>query len=168
MDVRMPGVGGPEATAEILRSLPDTRIIAMTTLGTEDALTRMLGAGALGFLTKDDIFEDVGPAIDAVMGGDALISPKSTAQLIRRFVANSTDADARDARERFRALTQREREVATLVAEGLNNPTIAARLFLSSSTIKTHLEQLQRKLGAANRTQVAIIADRAGAGPAIA
>src|SRR5699024_5238193 len=56
MDVRMPGVGGPEATEEILRSLPETRIIAMTTLGTEDALTRMLGAGALGFLTKDDIF----------------------------------------------------------------------------------------------------------------
>ncbi|MGI6879150.1 response regulator transcription factor [Microbacterium sp. gxy059] len=165
MDVRMPQLSGPDATAEILRILPETRIIAMTSLGTEEALTRMVEAGALGFLVKDRVFDEAQQAIAAVMRGDGFTSPRATAQLLRRYAEAAGDGARREAAERFARLTDREREVATLVAAGASNPEIAQRLFLSVATVKTHLDQVRAKLGAENRAHVAIVADRAGFGP---
>jgi len=167
MDVSMPVIAGPAATEEILRLVPGTRVIAMTSLGTEEALTSMISAGAQGFLVKDRVFDEIEQAIDAVMAGEGFASPRATAQLIRRASAGSDDAERRDARERFAALSPREQEVARLVADGSTNPQIGDRLFVSTSTVKTHLEQIQAKLGVAGRTHIAILVDRAGHGPAL-
>lgn len=167
MDVRMPLLGGPEATVEILRRVPETRVIAMTSLGTEDALTQMIAAGALGFLVKDRVFEEISPAIDAVMRGDGFTSPRATAQLLRRFAEQAGADDRRSAAARFELLTPREQEVAILVADGATNPEIGERLFLSTATVKTHLEQVRIKLGATNRAHIAVVVDRAGFGPVL-
>ncbi|WP_156758866.1 response regulator transcription factor [Microbacterium karelineae] len=166
MDVSMPRVGGPEATAEIVAALPHTRVIAMTSLGAEEALMRMIEAGARGFLVKDRVFDELQNAIDAVMNGDGFLSPRATAQLLRRRAEMSGDAERRLAVTRFETLTARERDVAVRVAAGDSNPEIAARLFVSASTVKTHLEQVSMKLGVTGRPQIAIVVDRAGHGPA--
>lgn len=168
MDVVMPRSPGPDATAEITRALPDTRVIAMTSAGTEETLARMIAAGALGFLLKERVFDELGEAIAAVMRGDGFTSPRATAQLIRRFAQSSLDADRRAAADRFAQLTARERDVAIHIADGSTNREIAERLFISESTVKTHLEQVRVKLAAANRSHIAVAVDRAGHGPALA
>lgn len=165
MDVSMPVLGGPEATAEILRLAPSSRVIAMTSLGTERALTSMIAAGARGFLHKERLFDELEQAIEVVMAGDGFASPRATAQLMKRAADDSTDADRMSAREKFAALTEREREVATLVAQGASNPAIAEKLFIGVTTVKNHLAQIHAKFGVSQRSHVTVIVDRAGHGP---
>ncbi|MGO1839996.1 MAG: response regulator transcription factor [Candidatus Microbacterium stercoravium] len=165
MDVHMPVLSGPEATAEILRIAPSTRVIAMTSLGTEEALVRMITAGAAGFLVKDRVMDEVEHAIDAAMRGEGFVSPGPTAQLLRRYADASADTDRESARQRFAVLTDREKDVAVRIAEGIGNSAIAAELFISVSTVKTHIEQVQLKLGVTGRPRIAIMVDRAGFGP---
>lgn len=165
MDVSMPVLGGPAATAEILRLAPSTRVIAMTSLGTERALTSMIAAGAQGFLHKERLFDELEQAIEVVMAGDGFASPRATAQLMKRAAEDSTDADRARARELFASLTDREREVAMLVAQGSSNPAIAQQLYLGLSTVKNHLSQIHAKFGVAQRSHVTVIVDRAGHGP---
>lgn len=165
MDVSMPVLGGVEATAEILRIAPSSRVIAMTSLGTERALSSMVASGARGFLHKERLFDELEQAIDVVMAGDGFASPRATAQLMKRAADDSTDADRARARELFATLTERERDVAILVAQGASNPAIAERLFIGVTTVKNHLAQIHAKFGVAQRSHVTVIVDRAGHGP---
>ncbi|UWF77541.1 MULTISPECIES: response regulator transcription factor [Microbacterium] len=165
MDVRMPGMPGDEATTALREQLPDTRVIAITSFDSGDYVMRMLEAGAQGFLLKDAEPADFIRAAHAVMKGDGFVSPRSTAHLIARFAAEGDEAARRIARERFGALSPREKDVAVLAAEGASNQEIADRLHLSVATVKTHLEAARIALGARNRVLLCIAVERAGFGP---
>lgn len=164
MDVRMPGMSGAEATTAVLAQI-DTRVVAITSFDTEDYVFRMIEAGASGFLLKDTPPLDIIQAVRTVAEGDSVISPRSTAHLVRRFAAGSGGAAKREAAERFSTLSAREREIAVLVAGGASNNEIAEALHLSVATVKTHLEQARIKLGARNRALVCVLVERAGFGP---
>ncbi len=164
MDVRMPGVSGPEATAAIV-SQSGSRVLAMTSIDSEDQLLRMLSAGASGYLLKDESPERIVDAVRRTAAGDTVVSGRSTAQLVRRAVANESGVGRIVAEERVSVLTERERDVAKGVARGETNQQIGATLHISAATVKTHLEQVFAKLGVRSRVQVGIILERAGLGP---
>lgn len=165
MDVRMPGVGGPEATAAIVAQ-SDSRVLAMTSIDSEDQLLRMLSAGASGYLLKDESPDRIVDAVLRTAAGDTVVSGRSTAQLVRRAVQSEGGAGRRAAVERVAVLTGREREVAQGVARGDTNQEIGSKLHISAGTVKTHLEQVFAKLGVRSRVQVGVILERAGLGPA--
>lgn len=164
MDVRMPGMAGPEATAIIVEQ-SSSKVLAMTSIDTEDQLVRMMGAGASGYLLKDESPAHIIEAIRRTALGETVMSSASAAHLVRRVVSDQSVA-RRDALERVALLTQREREVARGVAAGATNERIGADLHIAAGTVKTHLEQIFAKLGVRNRVQVGIILERAGLGPA--
>ncbi|WP_336644945.1 response regulator transcription factor [Microbacterium sp. USHLN186] len=164
MDVRMPGVGGPEATAAIV-SQCDTRVLAMTSIDSEDQLLHMLSAGASGYLLKDESPARIVDAVHRTAAGDTVVSGRSTAHLVRRAVASEGGPGRLDAEERVSVLTERERDVAKGVARGETNQQIGAALHISAATVKSHLEQVFVKLGVRSRVQVGIILERAGLGP---
>ncbi|MBY0690149.1 response regulator transcription factor [Microbacterium marinilacus] len=164
MDVRMPGMSGAEATSALLAHV-DARVIAITSFDSEDYVFRMIESGASGFLLKDTAPLDIIQAVRTVAAGDSVVSPRSTAHLVRRFAATSGDAARRHAAERFATLTARERDVAVHVAGGATNDEIAAAMHLSVATVKTHLDQVRIKLGARNRALVCVLVERAGFGP---
>lgn len=161
MDVRMPGMGGVEATAAIVAG-SDARVLAMTSIGTEDQLMRMLAAGASGYLLKDEAPKRIIDAVHRTALGDAILSARSAAQLIQRAVEDEGGRRRREAAELISALTDRERDVAAGVARGDTNQEIGAALHISAGTVKTHLEQVFAKLGARNRVQVGVTFARAG------
>lgn len=165
MDVRMPGMPGPEAAAAVLAQI-ETRIVAITSFDTEDYVFRMIEAGASGFLLKDTPPLDIIQAVRTIAAGDSVISPRSTAHLVRRFASAAGASARRTAVERFETLTARERDIVVHVASGATNDEIAAALHLSLATVKTHLEQARIKLGARNRSLVGVMVERAGFGPA--
>lgn len=165
MDVRMPRMSGPEATVALLERLPETRVLAITSFDAEDQLLSMLTSGAIGYLLKD---EEPGRIIEAVhrsAAGETIVSARSTAQLVRRAVAREDQAVRADAAMRFERLSDRERDVVRLVAEGRTNAEIGERLHLAAATVKTHLEQIYDRLGVRNRQLVSVLAERAGHGP---
>jgi DNA-binding NarL/FixJ family response regulator len=165
MDVRMPGIGGPEATAAVVAQSA-SRVLAMTSIDSEDQLLRMLSAGASGYLLKDEAPERIVDAVLRTAAGDTVVSGRSTAQLIRRAVATESEQVRRAAAKRVEVLTPRERDVATGVARGETNQEIGAALHISAGTVKSHLEQVFVKLGVRSRVQVGMIFERAGFGPA--
>jgi DNA-binding NarL/FixJ family response regulator len=166
IDVNMRQMHGPEATAAILGQVRTTNVAAVTAYATDDSVDRMLAAGALGFLLKDSSPDELIEGVRTVAQGDGFVSPQMTTYLIREHVKGLGGQGRREAVERFEQLSERERNIAVLVAEGASNPTIADRLHLSPATVKTHLEQVNLKLGAANRSLVAVMVERAGFGPA--
>jgi DNA-binding NarL/FixJ family response regulator len=153
MDVRMPDLDGIEATAKITASGP-TRVLMLTTFDLDEYVYAALRAGASGFLLKDTPPADLHAAIRAVAGGDALLAPSVTRRLIARFTEPTPPPPS--------GLTDREREVLALVAEGLTNAEIGARLYITAGTAKTHVARLLHKLGARDRVQLVIIAFRSG------
>lgn len=160
MDLIMQRMNGIDATAAV-RSLPNPpHVIALTTWDVDDAVVRAVEAGAAGFLLKTAT-RDVAPAIRAVMEGDAVLSPKSTRQLLDRW-GERGDAGRSEASAAMDTLTDRERGIAAIVGEGLTTEEISKRVFLSPATVKSHLSSIQTKLGVHNRTQVAVLAERAG------
>lgn len=165
MDVRMPGLPGPESTAALLAEVPSTRVIAITSFDSEDYVFRMLEAGASGFLLKDSATAHFAEAVRSVHAGEGFVSPRSTVHLIARFAGGRDHAVRREAQARFQTLTRREQDIAVLVAEGASNSEIADALHLSVATVKTHLEQARQKLGARNRALMCIAVERAGFGP---
>lgn len=165
MDVRMPGIGGPEATAAVVAQSA-SRVLAMTSIDSEDQLLRMLSAGASGYLLKDEAPERIVDAVLRTAAGDTVVSGRSTAQLIRRAVATESEQVRRAAAKRVEVLTPRERDVATGVGRGETNQEIGAALHISAGTVKSHLEQVFVKLGVRSRVQVGMIFERAGFGPA--
>lgn len=162
MDLRMERVSGIEATARVRALADPPHVIALTTWDVDDAVIRTLDAGASGFLLKTAAPMEIVGAVRAVVQGDAVLSPRSTRQLLDHLERN-TDASARAAAEAaVGRLTERERDVVVAVATGLTNAQTGARLFISEATAKAHLSAAQAKLGVRSRVEVAVLAERAG------
>ena len=158
MDIRMPGIDGIDATRAIAEEFGEAgpRIIILTTFDTDEYVYEALRAGASGFLLKDAGPARLIDAIRVVARGDALLDPMVTRRLIAHFTRR---ADVRRAQpEALAALTEREREVLVLVAEGLSNDEIAGRLVVSESTSKKHVSNVMLKLGARDRAQLVVMA----------
>lgn len=162
MDLRMPGMSGVEATRR-LRALPHApEVVAVTTWDVDDAVLGCIEAGASGFLLKTASPEEITRAVLAVTAGDAVLSPRSTRQLLDHLARPAQEEAHRRARRLVDTLTERERDVVRLVASGLTNAEIASRLYLSEATVKTHLSTAQTRLKVRNRVGVAVLAERAG------
>jgi DNA-binding NarL/FixJ family response regulator len=161
MDIRMPGVDGLEATRAIASDprLAAARVVILTTFELDEYVFEALRVGASGFLVKDTEPVELLRAVRAVAQGDALLSPSVTRRLIGEYAARAKQPDAAPA---LHALTDREREVMALVAEGLSNEEIATRLYLSPATAKTHVSRAMVKLGARDRAQLVVFAYEAG------
>ncbi|MFB7512772.1 response regulator [Streptomyces sp. NPDC056144] len=162
MDIRMPGMDGLTATRTIVEDpdLPDCRVIVLTTFETDEYVFAALRAGASGFLTKETEPDDLRQAVRAVAAGDALLSPSVTRRVIEQFAGRP--APAGDTAERLAVLTAREREVTRLIATGLSNDQIAAQLFISPLTAKTHVTRAIAKLDVRDRAQLVILAYETG------
>ena len=161
MDVRMPGMDGLEATRLITAEEPGApRVVMLTTFDLDDYVYEALRAGASGFLLKDSPRSDLIAAVRAAAAGDALLAPSVTRRLIEAFARRPPEAAPSPAR--LAALTAREREVLLLIARGRSNAEIAAALFLSEATVKTHVGNLLAKLGLRDRVQVVILAYETG------
>ncbi|ATW51292.1 response regulator [Streptomyces xantholiticus] len=159
MDIRMPGTDGIEATRRITERLDGTHVIVLTTFDDDDYVYGALRAGAAGFLVKDMALDDILAAVRIVAAGDGLIAPAVTRRLIRDFAARPAGTGRR---RELTGITDREREVLTLVAGGLSNTEIAQTLFISVATAKTYVTRLLSKLGARDRVQLVIIAYETG------
>lgn len=155
MDVRMPGVDGIEATAQITRYHPGTRVLVLTTFDLDDYAFGALRAGAGGFLLKDAGRDDLVAAVRAVAAGEATLSPRITRRMIELAMAGGGPAPQGTAPE---SLTAREREVLDAMARGLTNTEIAAALYLGESTVKTHVGRVLAKLPARDRVHAVLIA----------
>ncbi|MET7331649.1 response regulator transcription factor [Nonomuraea sp. NPDC005650] len=161
MDIRMPELDGLEATRQITGDprLADVKVIILTTFDLDDYVYAALRAGASGFLVKDTEPAELIHAIRVVARGDALIAPSITRRLIAEFAGRVKRPEPGP---ELNALTEREREVMTLVAGGLSNDEIAARLVLSPATAKTHVSRIMTKLSVRDRAQLVVIAYEAG------
>jgi DNA-binding NarL/FixJ family response regulator len=160
LDVRMPRLDGLEATKAIVGDprLGSVRIIILTTFALDEYIFEAVRHGASGFLVKDTEPVELLRAVRVVAAGDALLSPKVTRQLIGEFATRAQPPPPRQLDE----LTNREREVTALVAEGLSNEDIAERLYLSPATAKTHVNRAMTKLGVRDRAQLVVYAYQSG------
>ncbi|MYR63962.1 response regulator, partial [Streptomyces sp. SID625] len=161
MDIRMPGTDGIEATRAITAGPAGARIVVLTTFDDDAYVYGALRAGASGFLVKDMGLDDIIGAVRVVAAGDGLIAPSVTRRLIEDFARRAAPS-AGPARRELAGITEREREVLTLVGTGLSNTEIAAELCISVATAKTYLSRLLAKLGARDRVQLVIMAFEAG------
>ena len=162
MDIRMPIMDGVEATRRLTASAGEApRVLVLTTFDTDEHVVEALRAGASGFLLKDVTPADFVAAIRVVASGEALIAPSVTRRLLERFVQASPSADAGRDRQ-VGQLTEREREVLELVAQGLSNREIADRLVLAEPTVKTHVSHLLLKLDLRDRAQLVVLAYESG------
>ncbi|MES2170518.1 MAG: response regulator transcription factor [Actinomycetota bacterium] len=152
MDLRMPVLGGAEATARIVAAQPTVAVLVLTTYADDDSILGALRAGARGYLTKDAGRGELEAAIRSVVRGQATFAPGVGARLIERL------APAKPLAERFPALTARELEVLELIVRGLSNPEIAAAAFISVATVKTHVNSIFAKLGVADRGKLIALA----------
>jgi DNA-binding NarL/FixJ family response regulator len=158
MDIRMPELDGLEATRRILAADPAARVLILTTFDLDEYVFAALAAGASGFVLKDDPPEQLIAAIRIVAGGDALLSPAVTKRVIRQFarVPHARPPEA------FEELTEREREVFRLITTGLSNAEIGRELFISETTVKTHVTRVLQKLGLRDRVQAVVLAHQTG------
>lgn len=169
MDIRMPGMDGIEATRLITAGPTATRVLMLTTFDEDDHVYGALRAGASGFVVKDMALSDILAAIRVVASGDALIAPGVTRRLIADFVerphpqarAHPRPA-AKSSPQPVEGITEREREVLTLIGRGLSNTEIAEELFITVATAKSHVSRLLSKLGARDRVQLVITAYEMG------
>ena len=159
MDIQMPGMNGIEATREIvaLGREDSSRVLILTTFDLDEYVYEALRAGASGFLLKRTPAEDLVAGVRVVAEGEALLAPSVTQRLIEAFRARPDASPARDVGE-LDDLTAREREVLELVARGMTNGEIAAHLFLSEGTVKTHVKRIFYKMGLRDRAQAVILA----------
>ena len=160
MDVRMPGLDGVAATREICQAAERPRVLILTTFDLDEYAFEALRAGASGFLLKSAPPEELLYAIRSVHNGDSVVAPSTTRRLIGRFLPH-LPAGATDRKDRA-DLTAREREVLAEVGSGLSNTEIAARLYISEATVKTHVGHIMAKLGLRDRIQVVVYAYETG------
>ncbi|HEY0000546.1 MAG TPA: response regulator transcription factor [Actinoplanes sp.] len=160
MDIRMPGVDGLEATRRIAAdpALAETRVVILTTFELDEYVFEALRTGASGFLVKDTEPVELLRAVRAVAAGDALLSPSVTRRVISEFAGAAGRGRTAPPPVRLDQLTDREREVLVLVAEGLSNDEIAARLVISPATAKTHVSRTMIKMAARDRAQLVVYA----------
>ncbi|MFC9326685.1 response regulator [Kitasatospora sp. NPDC057015] len=164
MDVRMPGMDGLEATRQLLGRTDGghrPKVLMLTTFDVDDYVYEALRAGASGFLLKDAPPADLIAAVRIVAAGEALLAPSVTRRLIEDF-ARTRPAPRRDPRLRLNGLTPRETEVLELIARGLSNQEIAARLVLAEQTVKTHIGRILAKLDLRDRAQAVVLAYESG------
>jgi len=164
MDIRMPGTDGISATQLITDDpgLSDVKVLILTTFEADDHVLAALRAGASGFLGKGVEPAELLDGIRVVAAGDALLSPRATRGLIDRYLAQPSNGAVEAVDPSLDVLTDREREVVALVAHGLSNDQIAARLFVSPLTAKTHVNRSMTKLGVRDRAQLVVIAYQTG------
>jgi DNA-binding NarL/FixJ family response regulator len=164
MDLRMPGVDGIAATADLRERLPAVRVLVLTTYAEQDAIVPALQAGARGYLTKDASAEQIEAAIRAVHAGQTHLDPAVQERLVAAIISQPSvpsagpppgpgSGPAGPGDQRPDGLTEREAEVLTLLAAGLSNSEIAQRLYLSHATVKTHINRIFAKTGARDRAQ---------------
>ncbi|MEV4560364.1 response regulator transcription factor [Kitasatospora sp. NPDC049285] len=161
MDVRMPGMDGIEATRLITAGPTSARVLVLTTFDEDDHVYGALRAGASGFVVKDMALDDILAAVRVVAAGDALIAPGVTRRLIAEFAGRPAATPARSPHV-IEGITEREREVLTLVGHGRSNTEIAEDLFITVATAKSHVSRLLTKLGARDRVQLVITAYESG------
>ena len=160
MDVRMPGTDGIEATKRLAADSRAPRVLILTTFDLDEYVYDALRAGASGFLLKDVTAEHLFDAVRVVAAGGALLAPNVTRRLISEFARHRPRTAA--SIPQLGELTPRETEVLRLLAEGLSNPEIAARLVVTEETVKTHVSRVLRKLGLRDRTQAVVAAYETG------
>jgi DNA-binding NarL/FixJ family response regulator len=158
MDIRMPELDGLEATRRILATDDDARVLILTTFDLDEYVYEALRAGASGFVLKDDPPEQLIAAIRTVAAGDALLSPTVTKRVIRQFSRVPRPAPP----EEFGELSKREQDVFRLLARGLSNAEIGQELFISETTVKTHVTHILSKLGLRDRVQAVVLAYQTG------
>jgi DNA-binding NarL/FixJ family response regulator len=156
MDIRMPEVDGITATRDVLAAFPHVKVVILTTFEQDEYIFGALSAGASGFLLKRTKPEELVAAIHTVAAGDSLLSPSVTSRVIARMAHQPAPDSTSDAR--LAELTPRERQVLELVARGLSNAEIAARLVIEESTVKTHTKRILAKLEIRDRVQAVIFA----------
>ncbi|MFF5639500.1 response regulator [Streptomyces sp. NPDC012825] len=161
MDLRMPGTDGIEATRLITEGPTGARVVVLTTFDDDDHVYGALHAGASGFLVKDMALDDILTAVRVVASGDALIAPGVTRRLIKDFTDRPRPVPVVP-HPRIEGITDREREVLTLVGRGLSNTELAGALHISIATAKTYVTRLLAKLDARDRVQLVIIAYESG------
>jgi DNA-binding NarL/FixJ family response regulator len=157
MDLRMPKMDGVEATRAIRRQHPESVVVVLTTFADDDSIVAALSAGAAGYLTKDASREDIRRAIEAAAAGQSVLDPAAQAALVHAAVSGSGAA-----RTLPDGLTEREGEVLVLLAEGLSNSEIAARLFVAEATVKTHINRIFAKTQSRDRAQATVYAHSHG------
>ncbi|GIF78422.1 response regulator [Asanoa siamensis] len=158
MDVRMPGIDGIEATRQLTASRAHARVLILTTFDLDEYVYDAIRAGASGFLLKDVRAEALFDAVRVIAAGEALLAPTVTRRLIGQFALQHRPP----APVALSSLTPRETQVMRLVAEGLSNPEIAARLVVTEETVKTHVSRMLTKLGLRDRTQAVVAAYESG------
>jgi DNA-binding NarL/FixJ family response regulator len=159
LDVAMPLMNGIEAVRQIARKLPTTRLLVLSMHADEAYVTQMLRAGAAGYLLKDSADVDLIHAVEAVSAGKSFFSPAIARVIADDYVRQLEDRGATD---RFELLSQREREIFQLIAEGRTNKEIAALLFLSPSTVDTHRSRIMEKLDVHSAAEIVLYAVRKG------
>ncbi len=160
MDIRMPKLDGLEATRRLQSGDGESRVLVLTTLDSDEYVYQAMKAGASGFLLKDVRPEQLADAVRVVASGDALLSPAITRRLIEDFVRRPPPGSGPPAE--LAELSGRELEVLKLVAQGLSNAEIAATLFLSEATVKTHITHILAKLGLRDRVQAVVLSYECG------
>jgi DNA-binding NarL/FixJ family response regulator len=158
MDIRMPELDGLEATRRILAANPEARVLVLTTFDLDEYVFESLRIGASGFMLKDEPPEHLLEAIRTVAAGDALLSPAVTKRVIQRFTRLPHRTPPRELDE----LTERELDVFRLIARGLSNAEIGEQLFITETTVKTHVTHLLQKLGLRDRVQAVVLAYETG------
>lgn len=163
MDVRMPRMDGVEATRRI-REAGGPRVLVLTTFDLDEHAYDAIQAGASGFLLKDAPLEELAAAIRHVHDGDAVVAPSTTRRLLDRFSVQRPDErdTARWDKAGLQALTAREREVLSLIAQGMSNAEIAAQLVIAESTVRVHVGRILAKLGLRDRVQAVVMAYQVG------
>ena len=167
MDIRMPGTDGIEATRRITEAEPGVRVLVLTTFDLDEYAFGGLQAGASGFLLKDVRPHELVAAVRTVASGDAVVSPRVTRRLLEEYaqqlpVAAADGGDPAGRYPQLASLTEREREVLAVVAQGLSNTEIATSLFVSETTVKSHVGRILAKLGLRDRVQIVVLAYESG------
>jgi len=164
LDIQMPVMDGLTALAELRRSAPEVRVLILTTFGERQNVLRALGAGSAGFLLKDSAPAELMRAVRAAAAGEAYLSPGATRHVVDSLASGGTADRAERARRRLEKLTVRERDVLTLLGEGLSNADAGQRIHMSEATVKTYVSRILAKLECDNRVQAALLARDAGLG----
>ncbi|ANW19210.1 response regulator [Streptomyces clavuligerus] len=164
LDIQMPVMDGLTAMAELRRAVPSARVVILTTFGERDNVLRALEAGGAGFLLKDTAPAELIAAVRAAAAGDAYLSPGATRHVVDQLATGHAASRNERARERVAQLSARERDVLSLLGEGLSNADAGRRLHMSEATVKTYVSRILAKLECENRVQAALLARDAGLG----
>jgi DNA-binding NarL/FixJ family response regulator len=160
MDIRMPKLDGLEATKRLLASGSRARILVITTFDHDEYVYRALRAGAAGFMLKSASGDRLAAAVRTVAAGESLLDPAITTRLVEHFLARP-DLDA-ESQARLETLTAREREILVLLSRGMSNAEMGRELYLSETTVKSHVTRMLAKLGVASRVQAVVVAYETG------